>query len=397
MSPHEVMLYGHGGSANRGCDAIVRSTAAILKEHLGPETVVRLISLAPEEDRKACLPDIQAVVDSGKHGPLYSPVRLARAILRRAWTGPSASYILDNLRTIYRAGKADVCLSVGGDNYCYDPVEMHYGLNRLLRKRCCRMVFWGCSIEPERMDKAMLEDLRGFDLITARETLTYAALKDRGIDRVRLYPDPAFTMEEERLPLPTGWREGEMLGLNVSPLVERYARHPGHVSGAVAELVRHVLATTGMGIVLVPHVTWVHSDDRVPLRSISKSFSDSGRVFLLSGDLNAPQLKGYISRCRLFVGARTHATIAAYSSGVPTLVMGYSVKARGIARDLMGTEEGLLLPVQELSDSRMLVRMFEGLRERESEIRERLSGALPSYIRSAREAGSAVRQVVGAD
>ena len=51
----------------------------------------------------------------------------------------------------------------------------------------------------------------------------------------------------------------------------------------------------------------------------------------------------------MFIGARTHATIAAYSSCVPTLVVGYSIKARGIAKDLFGTDEGYVLPVQALA------------------------------------------------
>ena len=38
----------------------------------------------------------------------------------------------------------------------------------------------------------------------------------------------------------------------------------------------------------------------------------------------------------------------AYSSCVPTLVVGYSVKARGIARDIFGTEDRYVLPVQSL-------------------------------------------------
>ncbi|MFR4670990.1 MAG: hypothetical protein ACLT69_14285 [Intestinibacter bartlettii] len=56
-------------------------------------------------------------------------------------------------------------------------------------------------------------------------------------------------------------------------------------------------------------------------------------------------IKGYISRCRLY-RARTHATIAAYSTCVPTLVIGYSVKAKGIAKDIFGTYENYVLPVQ---------------------------------------------------
>lgn len=60
------------------------------------------------------------------------------------------------------------------------------------------------------------------------------------------------------------------------------------------------------------------------------------------------QLKDCIARCSFFIGARTHATIAAYSSCVPTLAVGYSVKAKGIATDLFGTEKNYVLPVQEI-------------------------------------------------
>ena len=73
------------------------------------------------------------------------------------------------------------------------------------------------------------------------------------------------------------------------------------------------------------------------------------------------ELKGYIARCRFFVGARTHATIAAYSSCVPTLVLGYSVKSRGIARDLFGNEENYVLPVQSLQEPDELTSISDGL------------------------------------
>ena len=81
----------------------------------------------------------------------------------------------------------------------------------------------------------------------------------------------------------------------------------------------------------------------------------------------------------MFVGARTHATIAAYSSLVPTLVVGYSVKARGIARDLFGTEENYVVPVQSLQDKEDLVNSFRWLLSREREIRNHLEAVMPSY------------------
>ena len=84
-----------------------------------------------------------------------------------------------------------------------------------------------------------------------------------------------------------------------------------------------------------------------------EEFKNTGRVILLPDNLNAIQYKGYIARMRFFIGARTHATIAAYSNCVPTMVLGYSVKSKGIAKDLFG-EEKLVLGIEEISNSETL-------------------------------------------
>ena len=98
-------------------------------------------------------------------------------------------------------------------------------------------------------------------------------------------------------------------------------------------------------------------------------------------DGNCCKLKGYIARCRFFVGARTHATIAAYSSCVPTLVIGYSVKARGIAKDLFGTEENYVLPVQQLREPDQLTNAFHWLEAREDSIRMHLTSRMQEYLK----------------
>ena len=102
-------------------------------------------------------------------------------------------------------------------------------------------------------------------------------------------------------------------------------------------------------------------------------------------DNDCKKLKGYISQCSLFIGARTHATIAAYSSCVPTLVIGYSVKSKGIATDLFGTYERFVLPVQELEDSSQLLERFEWLRVKSGDIKEHLNLVIPEYIDLARK------------
>ena len=44
----KIFLYGHGGSGNHGCEAIVRSTVQIIRQIT--EIPIFLISSNPEED-----------------------------------------------------------------------------------------------------------------------------------------------------------------------------------------------------------------------------------------------------------------------------------------------------------------------------------------------------------
>ena len=128
-------------------------------------------------------------------------------------------------------------------------------------------------------------------------------------------------------------------------------------------------------------MVWTSNDDRTVLRRLYEDFERDPRLILVE-DHAAPELKYIISHCRMFVGARTHATIAAYSSCVPTLVVGYSVKARGIARDLFGTEENYVLPVQQLSEPDQLVLRYKYLAANENQIRTHLKRFMLEYRRN---------------
>ena len=97
----------------------------------------------------------------------------------------------------------------------------------------------------------------------------------------------------------------------------------------------------------------------------------------------------------MFIGARTHATIAAYSTGVPTLVAGYSVKARGIAKDIFGTDQNYVLPVQGFTRNEDLTEAFRWLCENEQHIRKYLKDKMPEYCSKSLSAGDAVRRLEG--
>ena len=118
------------------------------------------------------------------------------------------------------------------------------------------------------------------------------------------------------------------------------------------------------------------NDDFELLKKLYDMFIDTNRVILLPNNLTAIQYKGYIARMRFFIGARTHATIAAYSNCVPTMVLGYSIKSRGIAKDLFG-EEKLVLGINDISNTEKLTNGFDELLRDESEIRKTLEKRIP--------------------
>lgn len=250
-------------------------------------------------------------------------------------------------------------------------------------------MLWGCSVEPSAISDKMAADLKKYDLITARESITYETLKALNVNTV-LVPDPAFTLEKTAGKLPDGFCEGRMIGINISPLIQSKESKQGMAFANYEYLIRWILAHTDYGVALIPHVVWDYNDDRIPLQKLLEEFADTGRV-CLAEDQNCMQLKDVISKCAFFIGARTHATIAAYSTQVPTLVVGYSVKARGIAKDIFGTEENFVLPVQNLENQEDLCRAFQWMLANEHKIREKLAVVMPEYIRNAWELKNLIR------
>ena len=153
----------------------------------------------------------------------------------------------------------------------------------------------------------------------------------------------------------------------------------------VDKLITYVLTHTSMHILMIPHVTWKTVSENQDDRELSRVFCskyNSNRITMLDIDgLNYCQIRYVISKCRFFIGARTHSSIAAYSSYVPTLVVGYSVKARGIARDLFGDEEKYVLPVQTITRKDDLLEKFGWILQNEDLIRKQLIRQIPKFIK----------------
>lgn len=376
-----IIIYGNGSAENHGCEAITRGTIAVL----GDKNHYIVQSAAFQEDERYALNEIAelwAARGDNKINSRYFMAYLKMKLFKRYVDMDGLGYVSG----IERAAKAaNLAISVGGDNYCYPGTQIYGWLNKEYHKHGMKTVLWGCSIEPSIVEKSnVAKDLSTYDAIVARESITYEAIK-KVQNHVVLAPDPAFFMQPVACTLDERFNSGDVIGVNISPMIISSEKAAGIAYENFKNLISDILKKTDAYIALIPHVVWSSNDDRIVLKKLYDDFDQNSRLILVE-DHSAPELKYIISKCRMFIGARTHATIAAYSTCVPTLVVGYSVKARGIARDLFGTEENYVLPVQKLKHPEELAEAFSWLSDNEEQIRAHLKRSLPKYVASVQEA-----------
>lgn len=374
------IFYGHGGSGNHGCEAIVRSSVTLINES------IKVFSTNKEQDLKYGLDNVCEISSDVDCLIKRGTLDWFMSSLQTKITGKIDRQIKYRKKELLsKINKDDIYFSIGGDNYCYPGTEVLAAEREIIQKKGAKVVLWGCSVEPSLIENEQIaKDLASYDLITARESISYNALKKVNKNTI-LVSDPAFTLETKKMPLPEGWIKGKTIGINASPLILQSARNSKILFNAYKKLIFEILDNTDCVVALIPHVVWKENDDREPLKKLYESFKKTGRVILIN-DCNCMELKGYISQCRIFVGARTHATIAAYSSGVPTLVLGYSVKSKGIALDLFGEIENYVLPVQTIENDNELVEAFNWIFDNEEKIKRHLNEVMPEYKKRAYKA-----------
>jgi colanic acid/amylovoran biosynthesis protein len=385
---YRVYLTGQDNFGNRGCEALVRSTVALLKERFGDVEV-----FVPSHDE---IRDSRQWPDHKNAGVIFVTAVKA-SLLYRVW-GKLCNYfpvllylpwppltLPDNVKR--HIDNADIVLSIGGDVYSLDygilSLFKFIGVAEYAKKRGIPAVLWGVSVGPfERIPQlvpSVRRHLARLDLITVRESVSRRYLETLGVvENVEHVADSAFLMENEEVDLEEFWPQGEgsrVLGFNLSPLVRdlRDNSAEGTMENEVVNFLRLVVNEKNMSVLFIPHVAPLdgsaENNDEVYLKAILDVLGTmNGKVSIAPSMLNAKQIKYVIGKCDYFIGARTHATIAAISSGLPTLSISYSIKSKGINEDFLGTSK-YILPVKDLScDS--LVDGLDTLIEDEQGIRQ---------------------------
>lgn len=369
----------NGSTGNRGCEAILMSTWELMREALPEVMTINSSFRDPRANNTAYLQC---------HGLQHRchPEPTSAQFLAWQW-GKRARGMSFNFERFLSG--SNVVLSLGGDNYSldYNSVSKYLDANDKVLTTGKPLIVWGASVGPFTADPAIEErvakQFRQLKLVVARERRTVSYLDSIGVrDNVMLLPDPAFSLQSAPVTLPEEQEkmlEDGAIGVNLSPLLARYRNGMDAWTADAARWVQALLDTTSRPVLLVPHVLEPGNNDQAFLSQLlSRVDAPRAKLSMLDArDLSCKQIKQVIGRLHAFIGARTHATIAAMSMGVPTLSIGYSVKALGINEEVFGSADWLV-PHDKL-DAATLSARYLAMDQSAPQIREALAQRMVDY------------------
>ncbi|MBW1793707.1 MAG: polysaccharide pyruvyl transferase family protein [Deltaproteobacteria bacterium] len=370
-----ILIVGHDSFENKGCQALIYTTTRMLKNAF-PAAVFKIFSWNPQYDAQSFnQSDIPCEFIRHKFNTNeFSPRNRFWLFLNQTLKirtdkilyAPQYFYDVLNWSKMVVVSGGDILGDYGeaAVKHYFFPIAVAVALGKLV-------YVFGQSISPykdPKLQRFCKDYLDKVSLITVREQLSYDYMKDLKVKApLHLTADPAFTLK----PCPAqrmqeiGEKEGitrdarPLIGFSVSQTVTRWGGgEHGKFAQEMANAINILSDKDGQAhFVFIPHVTYrndAKNDDRVVGREIYEKSLHKDRVCLVEGDYDCQELKGLIGLCDVFVGARTHATIASTSQLVPTIALAYSTKAYGIMEEVFDKER-CVLDIKEFSADKLVM------------------------------------------
>jgi polysaccharide pyruvyl transferase WcaK-like protein len=410
-----VFITQHTGATNKGAEALLRGTLRLIADCAGGGARVRCVTSQLEYDTRL-FPEVQ-FLPRLHLTPKRQQILCGLAVAPRWLSFPAAwgrrarqFWLLDRA---YR--EADIIISIGGDMF-----TDHYGLDGLAnelwyleeavrrRKPVCLLGQSIGPLGPEANRRHALDVLRQMDLITVREQASWRFLREAGLpmDNVRLVGDLSLLMEVD------GRRDSRLavslkggapkVGFNVSHSIASYAgpgsEHRRYIAACAAGIRLLWQRYPEAVVYLVPHVMDRQAnDDRLACAELAEQLADPRVVNfdpVMVAAATAMDLKYLISQMDVFVAARTHAALAAYTTGVPVVAIAYSLKAKGLAEHFWGNDwPNYVLDVAKFSGEDLVGALSQTIDRRE-ELRDVLLDKSRELRAAAQENLPLVRQLL---
>lgn len=182
------------------------------------------------------------------------------------------------------------------------------------------------------------------------------------------------------------------VGLNVSALLW----HGGYTQdnqfglkddyqSVVRSVIDYFLAMPNVKLHLVPHVVGSErhiENDYAVSYDLCEEYDNPDLIILAPLFLDPIAAKGYIAGMDFFMGARMHATIGAYSSGVPVVPMAYSRKFNGLFEDTLNYRHTVDLKTNMKGE--IMAVISDGFSHRK-QLKEEIDNAMDSVVKERKD------------
>lgn len=333
-------------SGNKGAAAMLQSSISQLQERYGERLNINLMSVYPSEDRKQVPYDFVKIVPAKPEQLVFFafPMAILHRIFR--WCAPIRK-LLEKNKIIKAYRNTDLVIDEAGisfvdsrgfvmNTYAFICAAVPLLVGTPVVKYSQAM---GTFHNPWNrfLAKWILPKLK---LICARGQGTYDNLKEIGItENVKLCADGAFTMKDDQ-----AWQEKvrercakdaffeeDAVGLSISSVVQKKCGKMGiDYQQIMVDFITY-LNQKGYGVLMIANAARIHSEkprnnDLMIGDAIFESLPDQTKVRWYHEEMDAEEIREYISRCKYLVASRFHAMIGALEKKVPVLLIGWSHK-----------------------------------------------------------------------
>lgn len=289
--------------------------------------------------------------------------------------------------------QADFVLDIGqGDSFSdiygtqrFEEIDRIHKVSMFYSKPYCILPQTIGPFELPIIRKQAIKSIRSASMIMVRDHQSYNYVKEYLPELRNVYEsiDVAFFLPYTRQQFDN---EHIHVGLNISALLwnggytknNQFALKVDYKE-SIRSIIDWMIKKDNVILHFIPHVVLqernVENDYEVSYELYREYKSD--RIVLSPFFLGPVEAKNYISGLDFFIGARMHATIAAFSSGVPVVPMAYSRKFNGLYTDTL--DYNCLVDLKNDTETTVLNTVMAAFERREQlkvEILSRLEGVV---------------------
>lgn len=204
--------------------------------------------------------------------------------------------------------------------------------------------------------------LTSFDGLYARERGSVEELRSMDVPPSKIHevPETVFSIASyiQSYTLPS--KREKILGISIYSTVKRNGEERASYVDTISTVIRYA-AMQGYSVLLFPmELKDSEPDDRPLLTDIQRS-ANVAECKLVDRDLSTEEHLEAVSKCRIFIGHKTHSVIFSIVTGTPLIAIAYHQKTREFMRQLSQQEDCI-------NDSQLtgelLISMFKDLEAR---------------------------------